>query len=154
MSKIHDMSQLDSIYIICEENSKYKMLTQEWSRIKGIFKKIDQICDLLKQILRQLNRNSTTFRFVEPTEFLNENIDRLDQSFMYIQLFKEILLEIEYNEQSIKDLVTYCIEKYGNNDIQLNLIRNFEREYYLKLPISWYSSEVFLYTELNRSLCM
>jgi hydroxymethylpyrimidine pyrophosphatase-like HAD family hydrolase len=71
---------------------------------------------------------------------------------MYAQLLKEILFEIEYDQQSVKDVADYCCEQYNNNHIILQNIGKFEREYHLKSPIWWYTYEFFLYTMLNRAL--
>jgi len=54
---------------------------------------------------------------------------------MYTQIFKEILFDIEYDEQSIKDLRAYFREQYVNNHDKLNNITKFEQEYRLKKPI-------------------
>jgi hypothetical protein len=62
----------------------------------------------------------------------NQNLNQLDPSFMYTQILKEILFDIDYDE--------------------LNNITKFEQEYRLKKPILWYSYECFLYSMLNRAL--
>ena len=54
--------------------------------------------------------------------FGDERRDQLDQSFMYTQILKEIIFEIKYNEQSIKDLVTYCRDLYAGNQNELQII--------------------------------
>jgi hypothetical protein len=38
-----------------------------------------------------------------------QNLNQLEPSFMYIQIFKEILLEMEHDEKSITDLAIYCL---------------------------------------------
>jgi len=35
----------------------------------------------------------------------NENLNELEPSFMYTQIFKEILFEMEYNKQSIEEFI-------------------------------------------------
>jgi hypothetical protein len=82
----------------------------------------------------------------------DQNIDQLDQSFMYTQILKEILLEIEYDEQSFKDLVSYCREQYANNPNELNFIKEFEETYREHSPIYWYTHPGFIYSMLNRAL--
>jgi hypothetical protein len=90
--------------------------------------------------------------FVTSISSSNQNVDQLDQSFMYTQLFKEILLEIKHNQQCINEFVTYCMERYADDHVQLSLIRTFQREYDQESSLHWYSYASFLYTMLNRAL--
>jgi hypothetical protein len=125
----------------------------EWSKVTGVFTEIVSICESLKKTTRQCDQNSISMSFFPPSDSIShENLNQLDQSFMYTQLLKEILFEIEYNQESIKDMTAYCREQYANNDVLLNAIDKFEREYHLKSPIWWYTYELFLYTMLNRAL--
>ena len=43
---------------------------------------------------------------------------------MYTQIFKEILLEMEHDEKSIKDLAIYCRQFYNDNIAELLLLMN------------------------------
>ncbi|CAF5043094.1 unnamed protein product, partial [Rotaria sp. Silwood1] len=73
-----------------------------------------------------------------------------DALFMYTQLLKEALLEIEDDDvKSIKDLVEYCRLQ---DDIDEGQIRKVENEYRNHTPIWWYTAETFIYPMLNRGL--
>jgi hypothetical protein len=39
---------------------------------------------------------------------VNQDLKQIDESFMYSQLLKEILLEINYDEEAIGILVEFC----------------------------------------------
>jgi hypothetical protein len=52
----------------------------------------------------------------------NKNLNQLEPSFMYTHIFKEILLGMEYNEKSIKDLAAYCRTLYNGNVQELKII--------------------------------
>ncbi len=41
---IHDISQLDLVYIFCENTSQEKQWVQEWSKVKGVFTQISPLC--------------------------------------------------------------------------------------------------------------
>ena len=47
---------------------------------------------------------------------------------MYIQMFKEILLDMDHDEKSIKVLTDYCRTFYKENARELNIIQEFERD--------------------------
>lgn len=149
---IHCTPQLDSIYVFAEENSICKEWFNEWSKVKGVFTEIAHICQSLEQAVRQCDRNSISLSILPPTSAVYENSYELDQSFMYTQLLKEVLLEFEFSDRSINVLATHCRDLYRDNKLQLRRIDEFEREYCLKPPILWYTYASFIYTVLNRSL--
>ncbi|CAF1347786.1 unnamed protein product [Rotaria sp. Silwood1] len=62
---------------------------------------------------------------------------------MYSQIFKEILLDMTYGQQAIKDLVTFCQQQYLGNTKELNIIDEFERTYRPSKAIWWYTRECF-----------
>ncbi|CAF1549453.1 unnamed protein product, partial [Rotaria sp. Silwood1] len=71
---------------------------------------------------------------------------------MYTQIFKEILLDMDHGQQAIKDLVTFCQEKYKGNKTELNVIDEFQRTYRPSKAIWWYTRQCFTYNMLNRAL--
>jgi tetratricopeptide (TPR) repeat protein len=93
--------------------------------------------------------------FIAPDDATtNQNLDQLDQSFMYTQLLKEILLTIDFEQKHIDDFISYCREQFAKNTMELKNIDKFEREYYQHDPIWWYTYPCFLYSMLNRALRM
>ncbi|CAF0957788.1 unnamed protein product [Adineta steineri] len=81
-----------------------------------------------------------------------ENLNQLEPTFMYTQLFKEILLDIKYDADAIKDLATCCREPFADNPIELHVISEFEHNYDPQNAIWWYSRECFTYKMLNQAL--
>ncbi|CAF1456955.1 unnamed protein product [Rotaria sordida] len=88
-----------------------------------------------------------------------ENCDRamisisfngVDPLFMYTQLLKETLLDIEDDDaKSIKELAEYCGLQ---DDIDEGEIRMVEKKYRDHTPIWWYTAPYFIYSMLNRGL--
>lgn len=153
VSLIHDILQLDSIYLFCESMSQQEQWMQQWSKIKGIFTEISPICDLLQIAIRQYDQDPIPISFIPTnTDLSNENLDQLDQSFMYTQILKEILLEINFDKQSIKDFANCCRNQCAENAPGSEIIVKFERDYDLHSPVWWYSSYGFLYSMINRAL--
>jgi tetratricopeptide (TPR) repeat protein len=146
---IHDMSQIDSIYVFCKNKLRHKEWAEKWSKIKGVFIEIPPICKALTQAAQQCDQNAISMSFVSTTEGFSNQIN---QSFMYTQILKEILLTINFDEQSIKDFIVYCREQFTDNSAELHNIDKLEREYHHHTPIWWYTYECFLYSMLNRAL--
>jgi tetratricopeptide (TPR) repeat protein len=71
---------------------------------------------------------------------------------MYSQILKEILLEIKYDEQSIKDFAAYCRNQCFSSHMDLKSVDEFEKDYHHQSSIWWYTSPTFIYSMLNRAL--
>ena len=46
---IHHLSNIDSIYVFCGNKVKHEQWATNWSKIAGVFTKIDKLCKKLKQ---------------------------------------------------------------------------------------------------------
>ncbi|CAF4334671.1 unnamed protein product, partial [Adineta steineri] len=64
----------------------------------------------------------------------------------------EIILEIDFKDQDIKDFTTYYRKHIVGNVAEQALIDKLEREYHRYEPIWWCINEYFLYSMLNRAL--
>jgi hypothetical protein len=150
---VHDIAQINCVYILSEHKALHEEWGQEWSKVKGVFTDITSICKALKQAARECDQNLVSISVAKSTDGTSkENLDRLDQSFMYTQILKEILLTIDFQEENIHEFVTYCREQFVGNNAALKNIDKFEKEYREHEPIWWYTSQSFLYSMLNRAL--
>jgi hypothetical protein len=104
--------------------------------MSSINTKIYRICQALKQSARQFDQNSISIGVIPHSESSNQSLDKLDPSFMYFQVLREILLEIKFNQQPIKEFVTYCRD---NKCAESNIIDRFQQEYHCHMPIWWYT---------------
>jgi tetratricopeptide (TPR) repeat protein len=150
---IHGIPQLDLIYIFSSKQIQHDSWTKKWVKITGVYMDATSICQALHQAAKQCDQDSIAMSFVTVSdETLNQNLNQLEPSFMYTQIFKEILLDMKYDEKSIKDLANYCRGFYPDNTKELMIINEFEHSYRSKSPIWWYTRECFTYQMLNRAL--
>ncbi|CAF1473012.1 unnamed protein product [Adineta steineri] len=145
---VHDMSQVDTIFIFCNNQEWHKQWTKEWPKIKGVFTDITSICVTLKQTAHQCEQNAISISFVAS----NKKLDQLDPSFMYTQILKEILLTINFEDKHFKEFINYCRETFAENEHDLHNIEKLEHDYHNHIPIWWYTYECFLYRTLNCAL--
>ncbi|CAF1205730.1 unnamed protein product [Rotaria magnacalcarata] len=137
--EIHTWLQLDSIYVLHNKPSTQKQGTQTTSKFKGVYTQIESVGEALKFDAAQCDRAMTPMSF-----------NGIDPLFMYTQLLKEALLQIEEDDtKSIKELVDYCRLQ---DDIPTGHIDKVEREYRDHTPIWWYTTPYFIYSMLNRGL--
>ncbi|CAF1475063.1 unnamed protein product [Adineta steineri] len=145
---VHDISQVDTIFIFSNNQEWDKQWAKEWPKIKGVFTDITSICEALRQTAYQCEQNAISISFVAS----NKKLDQLDPSFMYTQILKEILLTIDFEDKHIKEFITYCREAFVENEYELQNIEEFERDYHDRTPIWYYTYQYFLYSMLNQAL--
>ena len=153
--RIHPMTQVDAIFIFCGDKSRHEEWVKKWPKVKGIHTQIKPICAALELAVKRCNQDSTPVSFAEGSgEDASEiNLNQLEPSFMYTQLFKQTLLNMEHDRKSaVRDLVKYCQETYAGNPAQLALIGEFSRDYQQHRAIWWYTRQGFTYQMLNRAL--
>ncbi|CAF4144036.1 unnamed protein product [Adineta steineri] len=78
-----------------------------------------------------------------------DDLNQLEPTFMYTQIFKDILLDMEHSELAIKQFAAYC---RNNNSVSPINIDRFENEYHAQLAIWWYTSSSNIYSMLNYAL--
>src|ERR1700734_577518 len=107
---VQDISQVSCVYIFCENKTQHENWAQQWPKVKGIFTYITPICEALKQAAHDYDQNSVSISFVKTINGTSSkyNLDQLDQSFMYTQILKEILLSIDFEQTHIDEFLTYC----------------------------------------------
>ena len=168
---IHDMSQINAIFIFCGYKARHELWAKNWSKVKGVFIEFVELCEVLKQCCQQSTlievaptitetlievdpTTTETLIEVPPTtiEPSNQDLDQLDSSLMFTQILKEILLQIQFDDKHIKDFVTYCREQFAGNDNELEKCNRFEQEYHEHTPIWWYTYDSFLHRMLNKAL--
>jgi tetratricopeptide (TPR) repeat protein len=151
--RVHDMSQMDSIFILCRNKKRHEQWAKEWPKIKGVFTDIAPICEALKQAAHQCEQNAISISFMATGgDNTTKKLDQLDPSFMYTQILKEILLAISFEQKHITEFIDYCRDVLADNEAELQNVDEFRRKYRDETPIWWYTYECFLYPMLNRAL--
>ena len=134
-----NMPQVQSIYIFCGNKAFHEEWASKITKVKGVFTEIEPICKALQIDGQNCDRAMVSISF--------KGIDAL---FMYTQLLKEAILQIEDDDaKSLKELGKYC---RSQEDIPENQIVKLEKEYRSHTPIWWYTAPYFLYSMLNRGL--
>ena len=149
---IHQISQLISVFALSSNEFRDQQWTNNWSKVKGLFTDVYLLSDSLIRLIRQYEEDNTSFSFITVDDMCNRNLNQLPPSFMYTQLFKEIIFEMEHNEQSLTDFVSYCHEVCAERKFDPKTITKFEKEYRSHTPVWWYTSPYFIYSMLNQAL--
>ncbi|CAF1200187.1 unnamed protein product [Adineta steineri] len=146
------MPQLDAIYIFCDKNLRHQEWTENWTKIKGVYTNISEICQGLQLAVKQCNQDLIAVSFITVNEMAStDNLNQFEPAFMCTKIFKEILLDIEYDRKAIKDLAIFCRNLFPDNKVELKNIDEFEHSYRPQQAIWWYTRECFTYQMLNRA---
>ncbi|CAF1362679.1 unnamed protein product [Adineta steineri] len=150
MPLINDIPQLHSIYIFNDTNILNEESIRKWQKVKSVHTNIDDLCQGLQLSIKQYHKDSIAMSFITAKEMAStDNLNQLEPSFMYTQIFKDILLDMEYDAQTIKQFTAYC--RRLDNGSPKN-IDEFEKKYDAQSAIWWYTSPSFIYSMLNYAL--
>ncbi|CAF0898124.1 unnamed protein product [Adineta steineri] len=150
MPLINDIAQLNSVYIFSNIKPVHEETTKQWRKIKSVHTNIDDLCKALQVGIKQYNQDSIAVSFVPVNEIASTtNLNQLEPTFMYTQIFKDILLDMEHNKQAIDYFITYSRQ---NNCSSTVIIDRFEKEYRAQSAIWWYTFTPFIYCMLNAGL--
>jgi hypothetical protein len=61
---VHDISQLDSVFIFCTTTKCHEQWAKDWSKIKGMYTEIASICKAFKVIVHQCEENTIPISFI------------------------------------------------------------------------------------------
>ncbi len=88
---IHEISQLYSIYVLCDDMVTHEAWKNEWAKVKGIFTQIESICKIFEQDTKQYEHDLLSISIVPPGDYSQRNLNELSPLFMYSKMLKKSL---------------------------------------------------------------
>jgi hypothetical protein len=154
LNQIHDLPQVDSVFIYCINLNKYKnqfLNSEQYTKIVNVFDNEDQLIESIREELNDLHKQLTIFSLYKKQKSTR---DLLKESacFLWFQLFKDILFQMPRSEQAKNDMIEQCKQYYRGNNEELRLIEEFERTYTKSDIIRWYTKQCFIYRLCNKAL--
>ncbi|CAF3680524.1 unnamed protein product [Adineta steineri] len=147
---IHPLRQVSSIYVYCMDKKANEQWANEFNKVKGV---ITRLKDLITQIgLDHKNRIKSEKPLVISIYKINDNLNELNNQFIYSYLLIDLLLRMKSVETNKQALIDICKEQFPNNFAQLNLIEEFKENYKKDKAIWWYTRNSFLNQILNKAL--
>jgi tetratricopeptide (TPR) repeat protein len=154
LSEIHDLPQIDSIFIFCMNVSKYKnevFNDEHFNKIIDIFDNEEKLIQSIRNELDDLHKQLSTFSLYEkqkPTRDLSKE----SASFLWFQLLKDVLLRMPSSEEAKNEMIEQCRQYYRGNPEELRNIDEFARTYTANDTIYWYTKQCFIYRLCNKAL--
>jgi len=149
LSRIENFDQLYSAYIFCGNKANHIEWSKQYKKIKGIHTQIKDLCDALRYDNNQYDKSITPISILPSAPVIDLN--QSNKEFIYLQMLKSILLEIQYDKKFRRELVDFSRQFYLSHEVQLNIIDTFEDAYNLHTPIWWYTRKCFIYKMLRRA---
>jgi hypothetical protein len=106
--------------------------------------------------MKHIDYNDIAISFVSPTQLHSTgNRDQLESSFMYTELFKNVFLAINYDDESKAMFVVYCRDHFPADLSELGIVNELATTYRLSKSIWWYKCQCYLFPMVNQSVrCM
>ncbi|CAF1233102.1 unnamed protein product [Adineta steineri] len=150
MLLINDIPQLGGVYIYNDNKTLHEEWIKKWDKIKSVHTNSNDLCQALQLDIKKYNQDSITMSFVTINEMAStDKLNQLEPNFMYTQIFKDILLNMQHNEQAIKYFIAYCRRHDCVSSININ---RFEKEYNAQTAIWWYTFPSNFFSMLNYGL--
>ncbi|CAF1042464.1 unnamed protein product [Rotaria sordida] len=89
----------------------------------------ESIYDAIKHDSGQIGNEAISVSILSMIDTVGRSLNHLDQSFMYTQLVKEILLEMEYDYTLKSKFIEFSCIRYSDNDFQLGLMNEFNENH-------------------------
>ena len=81
-----------------------------------------------------------------------QNLSNESGKFLWQQYYLETLFRTIDLEQAKDEMIEYCRQSYINDEVELEKISEFEKNYRSDDAIKWYTRDSFLFRLLNRTL--
>ncbi|CAF4106654.1 unnamed protein product [Rotaria sp. Silwood2] len=152
--QIHHLRQLSAVYIYCWKKKVYKQWAKQFIKIKSVIVTLD---DLVNQItMDQKERGKIeepmAMTFYNASGKADKSTTELNGHFIHSLLLIDVLIRMKSNEADKKKLIEVCKDEYYDNEPELAVIQEFERNYKSRKSLRWYTRDAFLYRMLNKAL--
>ena len=151
LPQIHNLPQVDSVFIFCINLQKYKNYSEDYSKIVDVFDSEERLLKSIRRELKDLRRQLATFSLYKNQKSTRDLLEE-SASFLWFQLIKDILLRMPRSDKAKKDMIAQCKRFYRGNNEELQLIEEFEQTYTEADTIRWYTKQCFLYRLCNKAL--
>lgn len=146
---VQDLPQINYIYILSQTNLRKEI----WPKVSGVYNDVTLLYEALRHGIEHSDHNSLSMSLVRrPDTVIDQSFDTLHSSFIFMEILKNILLTLDFDEEHRTNFFSYCREQFADNSVELKNINMVEKEYHSHQPIWWYTYDCFLYFELNRAL--
>ncbi|CAF0823147.1 unnamed protein product [Adineta ricciae] len=156
LSKVHNLRQIDSVFIFCMNKAKYEsilMENEDYSKIVGIFSEQSDLIKNIEHHIHLVGKQMDIFSLYTQNQKAARNLTKESASFIWHQLLKSILQKMPSGEHSAKrEMLDKCRLYYRGNKKELRNIEKFDKTYSKREAIKWYTKDSFIFKLINKAL--
>ncbi|CAF1200789.1 unnamed protein product [Rotaria sordida] len=147
------LKQIDSVFIYSPSSDAVADITEtqhsylvNWCENKSVLK------DRIGKSHEELDKHIATSKIYNKKEKAIRNLSKEAGSFLYFQLFKNILKHLPKTIEAKKAMITICRNYYRENLAELANIDDFDKTYKSVDAILWYTKDTFVNKFINKAL--
>ena len=156
LSRVHNLPNLDSVFVFCMKPQKYISLRSKYTKIIGIYINPNELLGELNKTIFSLTKQIAALSlFDRNDEKPICDLTKESAKYIWYQLIKDVLLKIPNakTDYSKQDVVQMCRDYYRSNKYQLKNIDLFEQTYKPSDAITWYTKpSSFISRLINKAL--
>ncbi|UJR19413.1 hypothetical protein I4U23_022543 [Adineta vaga] len=151
LPSVYDLSQLISFYVFCQD----KKGNEEWAKK---YSKLSGVCTTYVELINCVSKDHSARTGTEENPLISvisstsDNLESRNATFMWFQLFIEVLLRMHHKTTDRKELINICKKTYINDTEVLKIIDEFEKNYSADQSVWWYTRDTCFYRMLNKAL--
>ncbi|CAF4006457.1 unnamed protein product, partial [Rotaria magnacalcarata] len=147
---IHDLAQIQAIYIFCLHKNQQTQWTSTFSKIKP-----DNIFNHVKSLIVRLKIDLFKCEYVSNMNFKVEksifDIHQKTTDFKWSRLLVHTLTKLIRDSKAQKEMIDHLRDYYKDNKASLDFLDDFSNNYNNEEAIRWYTRAGCLFRCLNRS---
>ncbi|CAF1426629.1 unnamed protein product [Adineta steineri] len=156
LSKVHNLRQIDSIFIFCMDKLKYDTTLIEkgdYYKIIDIFTEQSSLIKSIERTIQLVERQMDIFSLYNENQKSTRNLTKESALFIWHQLLKEVLQKMPSGDKNAKqEMIEKCRLYYRGNKKELKNIEDFDKNYSVNNAIKWYTKDSFLFKLINKAL--
>lgn len=132
LSKIHDLQQIDTVFIFCVYRAKYLPLKQKYSKIADVFTEQKDLMDSLRENIDLVTKQAAAFGLFDAKQRSTKFLTKESASFLWFQLLTDVLRNIALSDVKnlgIEEMLAHCQSYYRGNQVELKNIDEFRKTY-------------------------
>lgn len=112
----------ETTHLVTSDSLSREIVPKTHTIIKGVCTFIRDVCDALRQSINEKTVTSSFSKACHGDDQLNRSIVDVNSSLIYTNIFKNILLAIEFQEKQFKFIARFSCEYQTKRSIMLHLI--------------------------------
>ena len=101
---------------------RYQHLTNECSKIIGIYNNLDALCASIREQIDLFDKQLQAFSFFDQHQQSTKDLSEKSAEFLWFQLFRHAILHLPRNQQAKKEMINIYREYYRGNTKELRSV--------------------------------